>query len=192
MAEDLGVDAIGMVFVPGTPRFVSLAAATKIADATGPLTQNVALFVNPTADQVCEVLAEVNIDILQFHGNEEAVFCESFGLPYLKAVRVQTADDVVLTDAVHKNASALLLDSYSSKAMGGTGETFDWTLVPEISKPLILAGGLTPDNVAESIQALGPYAVDVSSGVESSPAVKDPDRMCAFVAQVNAAQVRNG
>jgi len=192
LAEDLGVDAIGMVFVPGTPRFVSLAAATKIADATGPLTQNVALFVNPTADQVCEVLAEVNIDILQFHGNEEAVFCESFGLPYLKAVRVQTADDVVLTDAVHKNASALLLDSYSSKAMGGTGETFDWTLVPEISKPLILAGGLTPDNVAESIQALGPYAVDVSSGVESSPAVKDPDRMCAFVAQVNAAQVRNG
>jgi len=192
VAQDLGVDAIGLVFVPESPRFVSIEAAAKIADTTGPFTQSVGLFVNPTAEQVCEVLADVNIDILQFHGDEEAAFCESFGLPYLKAVRVQSGEDVLSAESDHVNASGLLLDSYSSKAMGGTGETFDWSLVPEISKLLILAGGLTPDNVAESIQALGPYAVDVSSCVESSPAVKDADRMRAFVSQVNAAQNSNG
>mgnify|MGYP006085152333 CR=1 FL=1 len=191
-AEYLGVDAIGLVFVPESPRFVSIEVAAKIADTTGPFTENVGLFFNPTAEQVCEVLADVNIDILQFHGNEKAVFCESFGLPYLKAVRVQSGQDVLSVESNHENASALLLDSYSSKAMGGTGETFDWSLVPKISKPLILAGGLTPDNVAESIQALVPYGVDVSSGVESSPAVKDTDRMRAFVSRVNSAQNSNG
>lgn len=192
VAEDLGVDAIGLVFVANSPRFVSIEVAANIANSTGPFTQNVGLFVNSTAEQVCDVLANVNIDILQFHGDEEAAFCESFGLPYIKAVRVQSSQDVLSADSSHANASALLLDSYSSSAMGGTGETFDWAMAPEISKPLILAGGLTADNVAESIQALKPYAVDVSSGVESSPAVKDADRMRAFVSQVNAAQVSNG
>ena len=187
LAESLGVDALGLVFVPQSPRFVELDMAASISAAIGPFVQIVGLFVNPSADQVVESLAKVDLDILQFHGDEEVDFCESFGLPYIKAVRVQTTQDVLDADRRYSGASALLLDSYSNKAMGGTGESFDWSLTPKISRPLILAGGLNPDNVRSSISQLDPYAVDVSSGVESAPGVKDPDRMRAFISQVNAA-----
>ena len=187
MAESFGADALGLVFVPQSPRFVEFTAAAKISAAIGPFVKSVGLFVNPSADKVIECLAKVDLDILQFHGNEEVDFCESFGLPYIKAVRVQTTEDILDADYRYSGASALLLDSYSNKAMGGTGESFDWSLTPKISRPLILAGGLNPDNVRSSISQLDPYAVDVSSGVESAPGVKDPDRMRAFISQVNAA-----
>lgn len=183
LAEDLGAHAIGMVFVPNTPRCIDLPTAQTICDSVGPFIQRVGLFVNPTADQVIQVLAEVDLDILQFHGEEEPTFCESFGLPYLKAVRVQNSQQVLDADQAHTNASGILVDSYSRKAQGGTGETFDWSLIPEIERPLILAGGLTALNVAEAVATVGPYAVDVSSGVESAPAVKDAAKMRAFISE---------
>lgn len=185
-AENLGAHAIGMVFVADTPRFVDLAVAQNICSSVGPFIQRVGLFVNPSADQVTDVLAEVELDILQFHGEEEASFCESFGLPYLKAVRVQNSQQVLDVDRAHRNASAILVDSYSNKARGGTGETFEWDLIPQIERPLILAGGLTVLNVAEAIAAVKPYAVDVSSGVESAPAVKDAAKMLAFISAARA------
>jgi phosphoribosylanthranilate isomerase len=184
IADELGVDAIGMVFVPNAPRFVTLDKAQAISAALGPFAQSVGLFVNPTADEVTDVLAEVDLDILQFHGEEEASFCESFGLPYLKAVRVQNTEQIVLADQNHRNASALLVDSFSTLAQGGTGETFDWKMIPQISRPLVLAGGLNPLNVAAAIELVGPYAVDVSSGVESAPGIKDTAKMRAFVEAV--------
>lgn len=184
LAEDLGVDAIGLVFVPESPRYLSLESASAIASATGPFLQIVGLFANAPEDQVIDALAKVELDILQFHGDESVDYCESFGLPYIKAVRVRNAEDIIAADQRYKNASALLLDSYSQKALGGTGETFDWLLIPQIDRPLILAGGLTAENVAESIQSASPYAVDVSSGVESTPGAKDPVKMGAFVRQV--------
>ena len=190
LAEDLGAHAIGMVFVPNTPRFVDLPTAQTICDSVGPFIQRVGLFVNPTAEQVIQALAEVDLDILQFHGEEEAFFCESFGLPYLKAVRVQNSQQVLDTDQAHPNASGILVDSYSTKAQGGTGETFDWNLIPEIERSLILAGGLTALNVAEAIAAVGPYAVDVSSGVEFAPAVKDAVKMRAFTDAVRDSEAR--
>lgn len=184
LAEGLGVDAIGMVFVPETPRFVDLDSAAAICDSVGPFVQRVGLFVNPSADQVMDVLAEVDLDILQFHGEESPEFCESFGFPYLKAVRVQNADQILDADRTHARASALLLDSHSNKAQGGTGESFDWELIPQINKSIVLAGGLNPENVAQAIAKVKPYAVDVSSGIESAPGVKDADRMRAFVSAV--------
>ena len=183
-AEDLGVDAIGMVFVPDTPRFIDLQTASAICDSTGPFINRVGLFVNPSADEVMDVLAEVDLDVLQFHGEEAAEFCESFGFPYLKAVRVQSADQVIEAAQTHARASGLLLDSHSSRAQGGTGETFDWSLIPQVDKPILLAGGLNPENVAQAIAKVKPYAVDVSSGIESAPGLKDADRMRAFVSAV--------
>ena len=182
-AETLGVDAIGLVFVPESPRYLSLDAAAAIASATGPFMQTVGLFANASEDKVIEALAKVELDILQFHGDEKVDYCESFGLP-IKAVRVRNAEDIIAADRQYTNASALLLDSYSEKALGGTGEIFDWSLIPQIDRPLILAGGLTVENVGESIKSATPYAVDVSSGVESTPGAKDPAKMRAFVEQV--------
>lgn len=186
LAEDLGVHAIGLNFVPNSARYVSDNEAQAISEALGPFIHRVGLFVNPSADNVTHTMSEVDLDILQFHGEEEASFCESFGLPYIKAVRVKSAEDILSANQEYVGACALLLDSHSEAAKGGTGETFDWKLIPEIDKPLILAGGLTSVNVAAAIAIVEPYAVDVSSGVESAPGVKDAARMRAFVDEVNS------
>ncbi len=183
-AESLGVHALGMVFVPDTPRVVDIATAREIATSVGPFIQRVGLFVNPSADEVIDVLAEVELDILQFHGEESVEFCQSFGLPYLKAVRVQNQQQIEQADRIYTSAAALLVDSFSDKARGGTGETFDWQLIPRTTRPLILAGGLNAENVAEAITLVAPYAVDVSSGVESAPGVKDTAKMRDFVEAV--------
>ena len=179
-----GADALGFVFFPASPRFIAPARAQALVRQLPPFPARVGLFVNPDRDQVAAVLEQVPLDALQFHGDEEPDFCEGFGRPYIKAVRMK--EDVEL-DAVreqHAAAAALLLDSYAKTAPGGSGQTFDWRRAPAgLSLPLILAGGLTPDNVRHAIAQAGsrPYAVDVSSGVERRAGIKDNAKMTAFI-----------
>jgi phosphoribosylanthranilate isomerase len=188
LAAALGADAIGLVFHPSSPRAVSVAGAADIAAALAPFVSVVALFVDPGEDAVRDVLRSVPVDLLQFHGNEERAFCRAFGRPYIKAIRVRPELDLAVAAGRYPEASGVLLDSYTEGVAGGTGAAFDWTLVPgQLGKPVVLAGGLTAENVFTAIRAARPYAVDVSSGVEAAKGVKDPDRMQAFVREVERA-----
>jgi phosphoribosylanthranilate isomerase len=185
-----GADAIGLVFYARSPRYVTLEQAASIARAVGPFVTTVALFVDPTPEVVHMVLNEVPIHLLQFHGNESPAFCASFQRPFIKALRM--ADDLDVSaierEFTYAGASGLLLDSYSAAAPGGTGETFGWERIPVTRRlPLILAGGLSPDNVAAAIRQVKPYAVDVSSGVEIAPGHKDSAKIAAFVQNVRKA-----
>ncbi len=180
-AARLGVDAIGLVFYPKSPRNISIEQAREICDGLPAFVSVVSLFMNPDASLVESVLEACPIDLLQFHGSEEPAFCEGFERPYIKALGV--AGEQSLPDLMARYASSrgILLDSHGAGAAGGTGETFDWSIIPPASREsIILAGGLKPANVAEAIQRVRPYAVDLSSGVESSPGVKDP----ALIAQL--------
>lgn len=176
-----GADALGFVFYEPSKRFVRIETAKQLCKAVPPFVQRVGLFVNPTADYVRQVLAEVELDLLQFHGDESAAFCESFSLSYIKALAVKPGVNLQQTMQAHKNARAFLLDTYKPGVPGGTGETFDWQLFPAFDKPLILAGGLQANNVALAVQTLAPYAVDVSGGVELSAGIKSAEKMQAFV-----------
>jgi phosphoribosylanthranilate isomerase len=181
-----GADAIGLVFYPPSPRAVRIEHAARIVAGLPPFVSVVALFVNPGKSEVRSVLDAVRIDLLQFHGDEPAEACEGFGLPYLKAVRVRESAEVTAAARRHPRAAGLLLDAYDAGRWGGTGHTFDWSLVPAgAGLPLILAGGLSPANVADAVRTARPYAVDVSGGVESAPGVKDPRRIEAFIDEVN-------
>lgn len=181
-AARLGADAIGLVFYDKSPRNVDIAAARAVIAALPPFVSVVALFVNPARERVDEILAALPIDILQFHGEETAEFCESFHRPYLKAVRVKPGVDLVEWADRYKNARGLLADAFVEGAHGGTGATFDWRLIPDtLPIPLILSGGLTPDNVADAVRRVRPAAVDVSSGVEAGKGIKDAERMRAFI-----------
>lgn len=185
LAAELGVDAIGLVFHPPSPRAVSLDQAREIARAAGPLMTVVGLFVNAGADDLERVLGTVPLGLLQFHGDESPAQCERYHRPYIKALRMKPGLEVEREARRFANASGLLLDTYHPALPGGTGEVFDWERFPSHSDmPLILAGGLTPDNVASAIATTGCYGVDVSGGVESAPGVKDAEKMRAFV--VNA------
>jgi phosphoribosylanthranilate isomerase len=184
-AARLGVDAIGLVFYEKSPRNVSLEQARVICDALPGFVTVVSLFMDPSAEQVNRVLADCPIDLIQFHGKESADFCQSFGKPYIKAVGM--ADNAELSDAMrqYSKARALLLDSHATGAAGGTGETFDWESIPQqYRNSVILAGGLKPDNVAEAIRMVQPYAVDLSSGVESEPGIKDAILMAQLMNEV--------
>lgn len=181
-AAELGADAIGLVFYPPSPRCVDVEIAQRIVAALPPLVTVVGLFVNAEPAAVRAVLESVRIDLLQFHGDEEPVYCEFFGKPYLKAVPMGAGADVRDYEQRFTRATGLLLDSHGGPKTGGTGRIFDWTRIPaERQKPLILAGGLHPGNVAEAIRQVRPYAVDVSSGVESAKGVKDAALMRAFL-----------
>jgi phosphoribosylanthranilate isomerase len=183
----LGVDAVGLVFAERSLRRLTIEQATALRDATPPLVAVVALFMDNSGEQVREVIARVRPSVLQFHGSESPAFCEQFGLPYLKAVGMggQGAADVAAQLGAHPRAAGFLLDSHAPGAAGGTGECFDWTDVPAIEgRPLLLAGGLTPDNVAEAIRATRVWGVDVSSGIESAPGQKDRGLMRRFVEAV--------
>ncbi len=185
LAAQLGADAIGLVFFAGSKRSVTIAQAQTIARALPPFVSIVALFVNETAERIHEILARVPIDVLQFHGDETPAFCQQFHRPYLKAVRVQTPADI--TAALHDfaDARAVLFDAFVNGAYGGTGHTFDWTMLPEnLNAHWILSGGLTPENVAAALRVTRAQAVDVSSGVESAAGVKSPEKMAAFMAAV--------
>lgn len=181
-AAALGADAIGLVFYAKSKRAVSVAQAREIVRVLPPFVSVVALFVNEEAARIHDILGQVPVDVIQFHGDEDDAFCVQFRRPYLKAVRVQNAEDIQTACAQFPNARALLFDAYHPTEYGGTGQQFDWMLLPkQLDKPWVLAGGLTPENVAEAVRVSGAAAVDVSGGVEREPGIKDADKMAWFV-----------
>lgn len=191
-AADSGADAIGLVFYEKSPRHVGLKEAAELARAAPPFLTLVGLFVNPTVVQVREVLARVALDVLQFHGEETPEFCAQFGRPYLKAIRVKAGVDLLQCAARYVGAQGLLLDAYVEGTQGGTGESFDWALIPQgLPLPVILSGGLHPGNVAAAIEQVRPYAVDVSSGVEAGKGIKDAAKIAAFIKEVKSIDDRS-
>ena len=181
-AVNAGTDAIGLVFYEPSPRFVTIVQAQQIVAAMPPFVSVVALFVNALPIEIKTVLAQVRIDIVQFHGDETRSDCEQIKLPYYKAIRVKADTNLLQYEAEFSSAKALLLDTYSDAAVGGTGQVFDWGLIPQnLTKPVILAGGLTAENVALGIKQVRPYAVDVSGGVEQSKGMKDVAKIAAFM-----------
>jgi len=188
-AAHAGADAIGLVFYPPSPRFLSTERAVEIRDALPPFVQTVALFVNADAAQVAQVIGRVHPSMLQFHGDEAPQFCEQFGLPFVKACRIRPGVDPLDYLQRYPRATAWLVDSFVPE-YGGVGETFDWSLVPaERTRPLILSGGLDAGNVARAIRTVHPWGVDVSTGVESAKGIKDAGKMAAFIAEVRNADV---
>ena len=185
-AAHLGVDAIGLVFYPPSPRHVEIEQAVKIVNALPAFTSVVALFVDEQEARIREVLARVSIDCLQFHGDEPAEACRVYGKRYIKAVRMQDGIDISALALHYHDAAGLLLDAYHPGAKGGTGSQFDWELIPkQCTLPVILAGGLDETNAKQAVQTVRPYALDVSSGVEAEKGVKDSLKMAAFIKQVN-------
>jgi len=185
-----GADAIGLVFYPSSPRCVDIGRAQAIIRRLPPFVTRVGLFVDPAVETVETAQAALHFDLLQFHGDEPAEFCNRFGIPYLKAVRVQPGLDLVQYAARYRHAQGLLLDAFVAGAPGGTGQTFDWALIPpDLPLPVVLSGGLTPDNVGEAIETVKPWAVDVSSGVEAAKGIKDAAKIAAFMQGVRNARV---
>lgn len=190
-AIDAGADALGFVFYAPSPRAVSAAQVQAIIKNLPPYIGKVGLFVNASASEVQQVIDTTSLDCLQFHGDEAADYCEKFNLPYYKAIRVKPEVSLVQCELDFASASALLLDTFSEKAVGGTGQTFDWGLIPAgLKKPLVLAGGLNPLNVADALQQVQPYAVDVSGGVEAQKGIKSPEKIAAFMQQVTQYDAR--
>ena len=188
-AARAGADAIGLNFYPPSPRFLSLDWARQLASEVPPYVSTVAIFVNPSAAEVYTVLERVRPAMLQFHGEETPVFCAQFGVPYVKACRVRPGVDLLEYLRPFSGAAGWLLDSHVEE-YGGVGESFDWSLVPaERSHPLVLSGGLSRENVATAVRRVRPWAVDVSSGVESSKGIKDPVKIAAFISEVRNADV---
>ena len=200
-AAQAGADAIGLVFYERSPRHVSIAQAAQLAAALPPFVSVVGLFVDADAFFVREVLAAVPLDLLQFHGDESPEYCAQFARPYIKAIRVKAGVDLLQCAARFRSAKGLLLDAHVEGVPGGTGATFDWTLIPrQLPLPVILSGGLDADNVAAAVKQVQPYAVDVSSGVESGGAesggveagnkintlkgIKDAAKVAAFINEV--------
>jgi phosphoribosylanthranilate isomerase len=185
-----GADAIGLVFYEKSPRHVTVQRAVQLAAAVPPFVTVVGLFVNPSEDEVREVLRQVPLDVLQFHGEEEPEFCARFGRPHLKAIRVRAGVDLLQCAARYAAAQGLLLDAFVEGTHGGTGASFDLGLIPHgLPLPVVLSGGLNADNVAKAIRQARPYAVDVSSGVESggveaSKGIKDAAKIAAFIKEV--------
>lgn len=184
-AVEEGVDALGLVFYALSPRCVEVADAVRIARAVPAFVSVVALFVDAPPASVAEVIDRVRPDLLQFHGGEDAAYCRGFGRPYLKAIAVRDAASLQEQAGAYGDARGLLLDSYRPGVPGGTGTTFDWDLIPaQLRSHVILAGGLRPENVAEAIRRVRPYAVDVSGGVELSKGIKDRAKIRQFIEQV--------
>ena len=182
-----GADAIGLVFYEGSPRNVTISQAAEIVNKIPAFVSTVGLFVNAESSFIREVISKVKLDLLQFHGDETASECAAFSHPFIKAIRVKSDTNLVQYAADFSAAKALLLDSYAEGVAGGTGQVFDWNLIPKkLAKPVILAGGLTADNVARAISLVKPYAVDVSGGVEASKGIKDVAKIAAFMQQVDS------
>jgi phosphoribosylanthranilate isomerase len=185
-----GVDAVGFVFYPPSPRALSLQVAADLVRRVPPFVTRVGLFVNAEPASVRQTMAAVPIDLLQFHGDEDAQYCEQFGLPYLKAARVRPELDLLEFARAYPSAQGLLLDAWV-EAYGGVGQSFDWSLIPQdLPLPMVLSGGLHAGNVAEAVAKIHPWAVDVSSGVESAKGIKDADKIAAFVAAVRTVDAR--
>jgi len=187
-AAEAGADMVGLMFYEGSPRHISLDAAKEITSQLNPFVVKVGVFVNPPEELVLRVIGECGVTLLQFHGNETPEFCTRFGVMSMKAFRVRDAESLRVMTAY--STDAWLLDAYSAGKLGGTGAIFNWDLALEAKKsgkPIFLAGGLTPKNVAEAVRQVLPFGVDVSSGVESSPGKKDPAKVRTFVTAAKAA-----
>jgi phosphoribosylanthranilate isomerase len=190
LAASLGADAIGMVFTRRSKRFIEPSDAARIRAAVPPFVTVVALLMDDEADWVREVIATVQPDLLQFHGSEDDAFCSGFGQRYLKAIAMGEGAPALASLRAFPRATGLLLDGHGLGEQGGSGKTFDWSLMPtDLGQPLTLAGGLTADNVAAAIRIARPWAVDVSSGIESSPGIKDAVKMERFIAAVQGASL---
>lgn len=188
LAVAAGADALGFVFYPPSPRAVTVAQAQAIIAALPPFVTTVGLFVNASRRELSELLSVLPLDLLQFHGDETPADCAGYQRPYIKALRVKPGDDVAQLAAPYAQASGILLDTFVPGVPGGTGAAFDWSLVPRnLSKPIILAGGLTEQNVFAAIEQVQPYAVDVSGGVEASKGIKDGLKVAAFLREVRRA-----
>jgi phosphoribosylanthranilate isomerase len=189
LASELGVDAIGFIFAQGSPRRIRPEEARQMRNALAPLVDAVALFRDNTAEEVRETVRQVRPTLLQFHGSEEDAFCRGFGLPWIKAIpmglgEVQSATALQVR---YPGAAGFLFDSHG-ESDGGSGRSFDWSVLPHaLTKPMMLAGGLTPDNIFDAILATVPWGVDVASGIETAPGIKDGDRMRRFVEEVRRA-----
>lgn len=185
-----GCDAIGLVFYEKSPRCVTPNRAAEIVAILPPFVNAVGLFVDAPAERVRAIMQEVRLDVLQFHGEESPAYCRQFGMPYLKAVRVRPETNLLQYAADFAEARALLLDAYIEGTPGGTGQTFDWALIPrDLPRPVILAGGLNADNVGEAVRLARPYAVDVSGGVEKEKGIKDAAKIAAFMRGVRDGEV---
>ena len=188
-AAEAGADAIGLVFYPPSPRHVEIGQAVEIVRQLPPFVTTVALFVNAEDRVIADVVRDVGVDLLQFHGDETPAFCARHGRPWLRALRMRPDIDLRQEAESFGAARGLLLDAYRPGVPGGTGDTFDWQRVPQDLAPrVILAGGLDPANVGSAVQALRPYAVDVSGGVEAEKGIKDPDKIRAFIDEVRRAE----
>jgi phosphoribosylanthranilate isomerase len=187
-ACDAGADALGFVFYDKSPRHVSIETAAALVRAVPPFVQTVGLFVDAGPARIESVLAAVPLDLLQFHGDESPAACARYGRPWIKAIRVTPGMDLLECAVDFGAARGLLLDAFVPGVPGGTGERFDWSLIPAgLPLPVVLSGGLTPDNVAEAVRRVRPWAVDVSSGVEASKGIKDAHKLARFVANAKEA-----
>lgn len=186
-AVESGADAIGFVFYPPSPRAVSIEQAAELVALLPPFVTSVGLFVNPTPEAAEAVLARVPLQLLQFHGDESESDCARYGRPWIKAARMRPGVDLLEFSTFHPRASGILVDAFVD-GYGGGGQTFDWSLIPQgFGRPLVLSGGLDADNVTEAVRRIRPWAVDVSSGVESAKGIKDAAKIAAFIAGVRHA-----
>ena len=187
-AVEHGADALGFIFWESSPRYIAPARARPVVRSAGPFVATVGVFVNPVREQVLRAIDEGGVSMLQFHGDETADFCASFDRPWLKAFKPAAGTDLVESSGLYSDAAGWLLDAYDEKRVGGTGETFDWNLIPRnLARPLVLSGGLNVGNIAEAVRRVRPYAVDVSSGVEAGKGIKDAAKIAAFVQGVRNA-----
>jgi len=191
-AVELGADAIGLVFYPPSPRYVEIKHAAAIAAALPPFINVVGLFVNADAESIAEVVEKVGIDLIQFHGDECPDYCAQHARPWIRAARMKDDLDLAKIQKDFAAGRGLLLDAYRAGIPGGTGETFDWSRIPaDLAKHVVLAGGLNAENVAQAVSQVGPYAVDVSGGVESAPGIKDANKIARFIENVRIGEQTN-
>jgi phosphoribosylanthranilate isomerase len=181
-ASDAGADALGFNFYRQSPRMIEKAAASSIINDLPPFISKVGLFVNDSPEYIRSIIKQVKLDFLQFHGDEDQEECLQYGIPYIKAIKMREDVDLGAMVSIFEESAALLTDSYVPGIPGGTGKTFDWSLLnQQVIKPIILAGGLTPENVGEAIRRVHPYSVDVSGGVESKVGIKDKNKILKFI-----------
>ncbi|MFT7684782.1 MAG: phosphoribosylanthranilate isomerase [Candidatus Azotimanducaceae bacterium] len=192
LAIDAGADSLGFNMYHASPRFISAELAAEIMDQMPPFVTTVGLFVNEEADQIRKLCQDVSFDLLQFHGDENDEFCQQFNRPFLKAIRVNKIADIVVQVEAYPSAKGILVDTLVKGKYGGTGAALNWDNVPKVSKPIILAGGLIPENVSMAISKVRPYSVDVSSGVESSAGIKDKNKIELFMNAVKATNIEVG
>ena len=191
LAADLGVDAVGLIFVPRSPRSLDLAQARRLREAVPAFVSSVALVMDAEPAMVGEIAQRLRPSLLQFHGAEEPADCARHGLPFLKAIPMAEPSHAVAYAARYAAAAGFVLDSHAAGGAGGSGRSFDWSAIPELARPILLAGGLTPENVFDAVRLVRPWAVDVSSGIESAPGIKDAAKMRRFVDAVRRADAMN-